>query len=164
MVTNDLKPSTQCDQAAKKQCPYWVSLGGRSRKIDVGDFRILFNGYVRPHLEYCVQVWSPYLIKNIQYLEKVQERATKLVRGMKNLSHGEKLNKLKLYSLERWRLHGDLIEMYKILTGKENVNCQQFFRPARGCYGLRGHSLKLFVERSRLNCRKYFFSHRSVGE
>ena len=65
---------------------------------------------------------------------------------MKNLSYSQRLNKLKLYSLERRRLRGDLIEIYKILTGKENVNCQQFFQPARDCYGLRGHSLKLFVE------------------
>jgi len=50
------------------------------------------------------------------------------------------------------------------LTGKEDVNCQQFFQPVRDCYGLRGHNLKIFVDRSRLNCRKYFFSQRSVGE
>ena len=134
------------------------------KNTDVFNFRILFNCYVRPHLEYCVQVWSPHLIKDIQCLEKVRERATKLVSGMKNLSYSEGLNKLNLYSLERWRLRGDLIEMYKIITGKEGISCQQFFEQARNCYGLRGHSLKLFVNRSRLNCRKYFFSQRSVGE
>jgi len=47
---------------------------------------------------------------------------------MKNLSYSERLSKLKLYSLERWRLGGDLIEVYTILTGKEGVNCQQFFK------------------------------------
>jgi len=134
------------------------------KNTDVCDFRILFNYYVQPHLEYCVQVWSPHLIKDIHCLEKVQERATKLVRGMKNLSYSEQLSKLKLYSLERRRLRSDLIEVYKIMTEKEGVNCQQFFQQARDCYGLRGHSLKLFVNRSRLNCRKFFFSQRSVGE
>ena len=91
---------------------------------------------------------------------------TKLVSGTKNRSYSEQFNKLKLnlYSLERRRLRGDLIEMYKIITGKEGISCQQFFEQARDCYGLRGHSLKLFVNRSRLNCRKYFFSQRSVGE
>ena len=97
-------------------------------------------------------------------MEKVQERATKLVSGMKNLSYSQRLNNLNLYSLERRRLRGDLIEMYKIITGKEGISCQQFFEQARDCYGLRGHSLKLFVNRSRLDCRKYFFSKRLVGE
>ena len=50
------------------------------------------------------------------------------------------------------------------MTGKEGVNCQHLFQQARDCYGLRGHSLKLFVNRSRLNCQKLFFSQRSVGQ
>jgi len=73
MGTNDLKPSTQCGQAAKKP----MSILGLTRQtfktIGVEDFRILYNGYVRPHLEYCVQVWSPHRRKDIQCLEKVQE-------------------------------------------------------------------------------------------
>jgi len=155
----------QCAQAAKKAMSILGLIRRMFKNIDVCDFRIRFYYYVQPHLEYCVQVWSPHLITDIQCLEKVQERATKLVRGMKNLSYsGERLSKLKLYSLERRRLRGDLIEVYKIMTGKEGVNCQQYFQQARYCYGLRGHSLKLFVNRSRLNCRKFFFSQRSVGD
>ena len=53
--------------------------------------------------------------------------------------------------------------MYKLLTGKEKVDYRHFFQPATTQYSMRGHSMKLYVERCRLNCRKkYSFSHRSV--
>jgi len=71
MVTNDLKPSTQCAQAAKKAMSILDLIRRTFNTTDVGDFRILFSDYVCPYLEYCVQVWSPHLIKDIQYLEKV---------------------------------------------------------------------------------------------
>ena len=104
LVTNDLKPSMQCAQAAKKAMSILSLIKRTFKTMDAWDFRLLFNCYVRPYLEYCVKVWSPHLIKDIKCLEKVQERATKLVRGMKNLSYSQRLSKLELYSLERRRL------------------------------------------------------------
>jgi len=64
---------------------------------------------------------------------------------------------LGLYSLQQRRLRGDLIETYKILTGKEKISSEQLFQKAT-TIDLRGHSLKLYKKSSRLDIRKYFFS------
>jgi len=87
--------------------------------ISIESFKILSNIFVRPHLEHSVQIWNPYLKKDIACLEKIQRRATKLVHGFNKMSYEQRLEALGLYSLQQRRLRGDLIETYKILTGKE---------------------------------------------
>ena len=66
---------------------------------------------------------------------------------------------LGLYSLQRRRLRGDLIETYKILTGKEKIKSDQLFQKTTTTE-LRGHSLKLYKKSSILELRKHSFSQR----
>ena len=113
-------------------------------------------------MEYCVQAWNPYLQKDINHLESVQRRATRLVTSIRHLPYEERLKRLKLPSLKFRRLRGDLIESYKLLTGKENVDYRQFFQLATTTQ-LRGHSLKLYHGKSRLQLRHNFFSQRVVS-
>ncbi|CAL4252811.1 unnamed protein product, partial [Meganyctiphanes norvegica] len=89
--------------------------------LNIRMFLNLYTSLVRPLIEYCVQVWSPYKKKYIKLLEGVQRRATRLVPQLKKLTYEERLTKLRLTKLEDRRKRGDMIETYKIITRKEKV-------------------------------------------
>ena len=118
--------------------------------------------YARPHLEYCVQVWNPYLAKDIDVLEKVQRRATKLLHGFSHLSYEDRLERLDLYSLFCRRQRGDLIEVFKILNNYYDIEPSTFFTINNSSI-TRGHQLKLFKVRFRLMIRQHFFTNRIVN-
>ena len=120
--------------------------------LDWDMFRILYGAYLRPQMEYGIQAWSPYYRKDIMQLEKVQRRATKMVTGLKKLKYEERLARLNLYTLERRRTRGDMIETFKILKGVQNINSEQFF--VRSTTKLRGHNYKLFKKRVHKTCRQ----------
>ena len=85
--------------------------------LDEEIFRCLYVAMVRPHLEYANQIWAPFLIKDLEAVENVQRRASKLVPTLKNLTYEERLRKLGLPTLAYRRARGDMIETYKILSG-----------------------------------------------
>ena len=161
-ITNNLKPGLQCNRAAARAMCTLGIIKRHFKLLDKQDFLLLYKTYVRPQLEYCIQVWSPYLERDITCLENVQRRATKLVHEIRALSYEDRLKILGLTTLKRRRERGDLIETFKLLTGKEKIEYDQFFQLSETAHGLRGHSLKLFVKRSRLEIRRQFFSNRVV--
>jgi len=78
---SDLKPSLQCVKAANTAMSVLGIVRRNFKRLDVEGFRIIYKGYIRPHLVYCIQAWSPFLVKDKLVLENVQRKATTLVRG-----------------------------------------------------------------------------------
>ena len=87
--------------------------------LDKAMFRTLYVSMVRPHLEYASQIWNPHLIRDIQTLEKVQRRATKLVPELQHLSYDDRISALNLPSLLYRRRRIDMITVFKIVYGLE---------------------------------------------
>ena len=126
-TTNILKPSMQCTKATSKARSVLGMIRRHFKTIDAEEFHILYASYIRPHMEYCVQVWSPYLRKDIECLERVQMSATKIVKGLRKMEYEERFRRLKMTTLED-RLRGDMIETWKILNGREDIDSSQFFK------------------------------------
>ena len=74
-----------------------------------------------------MQFWSPQFRKDIDARERVQHRVTRLIPGLARLSYEEWLKETGLYTLERRRLRGDMIEIFKIMKGAEKISADELF-------------------------------------
>ncbi|XP_071944903.1 uncharacterized protein [Antedon mediterranea] len=92
--------------------------------LDEEMFVPLFKSLVRPHLEYANCVWSPFLRKDITCIEKVQRRETKAIPSLKDLDYTERLKRLNLPTLAFRRLRGDMIQVFKMVTGLSGSGMQ----------------------------------------
>ena len=91
--------------------------------------------------------------KDIKLLERVRQRATKVVHGITDLKYRDQLKCLGLARLENRRLRSDINETYNIVNGNYSIDRDLFFHTNNT--GLRGHDSKLFKRRLRL-CQEIF--------
>ena len=90
----------------------------RDRHVYVSFYKI----YVRPDLEFCTPVWSPWTEADLNSLEQVKKRAIRMISEFNGESYEENLKELNLFLLKEKRERADMIQKFKILQGFNDVN------------------------------------------
>ena len=165
IVDNKLSFTQHIDKAINKANSVMGIIRRSFKFLDTICFKKLYKSLVRPHLEYAVQVWHPYLKCNIRRIEAVQRRATKQLNDLKDLDYKERLVKLDLPTLLYRRLRGDMIESFKIINGKYDPDVSKLLplmKDGQARHSTRNNDKKLQKKPVRLDIRKYCFPNRVV--
>ena len=129
------------------------SVSSNSREVILAPYSAL----ARPYPERWVQFWAPQYKKDMDILERVQQRATtKMMKGLEHLACEERLREPGLLSLGKGRFRRDLTDAYKYLKGGCKASGARLFSvvPSDRTRGS-GHKLKHST--LHLNIRKHFF-------
>ena len=166
IIDEKLSFEAHISEKVKKANSMFAVIRRTFQHLEEKNFIPLYKALVRSHLDYASAVWFPYKEKHSELIEGVQRRATKQIPGMKNLTYEERLRKLKLPTLKYRRHRGDMIELYKITTGKYDPEITDFIRWRKDYSArtnARGNSHKLFAQRPKLDLRKYSFTVRATN-
>ena len=98
-ITPTMNFSVHCHRAASKANQALGMVKCNFKHLSKCSLVLLYKTFVRPHLEYCVSIWSPHYCKDIDTLERVQRRTTKVVPTVSTFCYESRLNQLQLHSL-----------------------------------------------------------------
>lgn len=129
--------------------------------LDKEMFCKLYKALVRPHLEYANVIWCPFLKRQSISIEKVQRRATKLLKHLSDKTYSDRLKTLGLHSLKGRRIRGDLIQVYKIYHKLDDIQWSDFFS-APFYNSSRNSEGKIFPTHCCTKKRQFFFSNRVI--
>ena len=168
-IHSSLKPSIHCNIIAKKAHTVLSLVSRNFHYRDKKTFVNLYCQHVRPILEYASPVWSPWLECDKKVVEDVQKRMVKMISGLNGQTYEEKLTEIGLQTLEYRREKADMVQVFKMLKGIDNVDYKNWFE----IYGdtssnirpntrLSNEPLNIIQKRCNGDIRKYFFSMRVV--
>ena len=158
--TDNFKPSTNCNKACNAASRVIGLIRRNILSKEEGSMLTLYKTLVRPLLDYCSPVWSPYRKNDIMKIEKIQKRYTKMIEGCKGLNYGERLERLSLTTLEERRHRADLIQVFKIINDKGKTYPNDFFTFSKRTG--RKNTMKLYKKRVNSDLGKYSFAFRVV--
>ena len=121
----------------------------------------LYFTHIRPKLEYGSVMWNLGFLGDTRLLERLQRQWTRSIGGLEEVSYGDRLQRLGLFSLEGRLLRNDLILLWKIVNEKCKIPFDCLFQSSLS-HSTRGHVLKLQVPHVRLELRRRFFSVRVI--
>lgn len=110
VISNTLKASAHIAAAVNKANQLLGLIRRSFTYIDIPLMRQLYTSFVRPHLEFGNVIWNPYLKSEMDILEQVQHRASRMIPGLAKLDYEARLEKMNLPSLTFRRARGDAIE------------------------------------------------------
>ena len=117
---------------------------------------------IRPILEYGNNVCGPTYKGDQKKVEQVQRRATKLVPTLRHLSYQDRLKQMDMPSLSYRRKRGDMIAVFKIVTGR--ATGIEHFSIDNTTGRTRGHMFKLKKFHARKDVRRHRFSQRVIND
>ena len=146
MFSQNLKWSTHVDNICHSASVTSYQLRKVIRSKNIWTWVKLYVTYIRPKLEYCTPVWCPYLLKDIEKVENVQRRYTKIAFQKCNISfssYEDRLNKIGLLKLKDRRKYFDMLLLYKTFHKTSDINFNDHFTLIPPKYSLRSHSFKI---------------------
>ena len=149
--------SEMCNKARRKASIILNCFKSKNKDILFREFTV----FVRPTLDYCSNLWSPYRKSEIDLIESVQKRFTKRLYGMNELGYSERLKTLGAESMEQRRLKSDLCMYFKIVSELVDLPVDEFFLFKHGV--TRNNGASIYMNTFRINAERYYFKNRCIS-
>ncbi|VDM01159.1 unnamed protein product [Schistocephalus solidus] len=155
-ITTSLKPSLHCSKVAKSAMSVLYLFKRAFSAFDENCLAKVFRTFVQSQVEVAIQAWRLWTAKDLNILERVQRRATKLVSRQGSLPYETGLSNLDLFPLSYRQLRGEMIQTFRIMRDQDCCFVPGDFFQLATSTNLGGHPLKIHVTGAKLDTRRFF--------